>query len=462
MHVPAVVNDLADDVGDICGFDGSDALGVQARLLRVVRVTTEHGDCRPRADVGSVRRQRGIWGLQAARSGVVLAAVAGAAHQRTEHRVDPRHDRCCRSEVDVQAGRLAALEAESLPRVAVQLDVGPPEAVDGLLRIADEEQLARRRLEPVPGRAAICGACRIGRQALLAGGDEHGNFDLDGVGVLELVEHQVAIPAVQRCTRLGRGAQQIARPHQQVMELQAPRRPSLIGCIQGEAGDPLAHRRNRVVDDLGGRGGASLSQLDETRAHRCPVVAPEDSAALRHAAAVEVGLVQHGEALDIGGCCVKAREVLVQLAQQLRGVRCEISRCVPPLQQRRSLLDDAACIERHRLRRRIGHAHPIPIRIECRADVTKRAGVNAGGVDEPDSPGDVGVGQQFVDEAMPSFVKLDVARNLIERLEAGRQPGLDGVLGQNPPSESVQRGDGGAIEPVKHAGQLRLVVLARG
>ena len=61
---------------------------------------------------------------------------------------------------------------------------------------------------------------------------------------------------------------------------------------------------------------------------------------------------------------------------------------------------------------------------------------------------------------MPSFVEFDIARDLVECFETRRQPGFDGVLGENPSGESVQGGDGGAVESVERAAQRRLGVLA--
>ena len=102
--------------------------------------------------------------------------------------------------------------AESPLRGAVQLDVCSPKAINGLFRIADEEQLTGRGVDLVPVRHGLPlrGGARAvvasvvagrawcnGRKALLSGGDEHGDLDLDRVGVLELVEQQVAIPAVK-------------------------------------------------------------------------------------------------------------------------------------------------------------------------------------------------------------------------------------------------------------------------
>ena len=69
-------------------------------------------------------------------------------------------------------------------------DVGPSEPVDRLLRIADKEEAPRTGLDLVPRLAGdVDGG--IGR-------DQDREFDLDRVGVLELVEQQAGIPRAER------------------------------------------------------------------------------------------------------------------------------------------------------------------------------------------------------------------------------------------------------------------------
>ena len=117
------------------------------------------------------------------------------------------------------------------------------------------------------------------------------------------------------------------------MELEAARSPSLLGCVQGEARDPVAQRRDRVVNDFGRCGSALLSQLGEPLSHRRPVVAAEDPAALGHAAAVEIALVEHSESLDVGRRCTKPCQVVAEATQQIRGRSSEALGRMPPLQQ---------------------------------------------------------------------------------------------------------------------------------
>jgi hypothetical protein len=75
-----------------------------------------------------------------------------------------------------------------------QVDVRAAEPVDGLLRVADEEQPSGIDGDFLPGLRG-----RVG----VAGGDAHGQLDLDGVGVLELVEEQALVAVVQAAAHLG-------------------------------------------------------------------------------------------------------------------------------------------------------------------------------------------------------------------------------------------------------------------
>ena len=53
------------------------------------------------------------------------------------------------------------------------------------------------------------------------GGDAHSQFQLDRVGVLELVEQEVGVAGVQRAAFPFVLAQQAAGEHEQVVELEA-------------------------------------------------------------------------------------------------------------------------------------------------------------------------------------------------------------------------------------------------
>src|SRR5205823_1461650 len=80
-----------------------------------------------------------------------------ASHQRRECRVDGALDPWCRPKAGVQIRPPGSARLEELADFAIRLNVGPPESIDRLLRVANDEQLAgpRRHAAPV-------GVCRIG------------------------------------------------------------------------------------------------------------------------------------------------------------------------------------------------------------------------------------------------------------------------------------------------------------
>ena len=80
--------------------------------------------------VGHVRGQRHVVGL---RTGV------GVVHPRVEQSVDEVDDRGDGAEV---LGEVQRWIGEHVFRAAIELDVGPTEPVDRLLRVAHEEQSA--------------------------------------------------------------------------------------------------------------------------------------------------------------------------------------------------------------------------------------------------------------------------------------------------------------------------------
>ena len=123
-------------------------------------------------------------------------------------------------------------------------DVGAAEAVDRLLRVADDEQAPGidRRARPTAGRAAS----RIARR------EQRGEVALDRVGVLELVEQQARVARAEAAPDVPAVlgvAQHRAREHEEVVELELARcAPALVGLAQRELRDlpgQPAHRRPR-------------------------------------------------------------------------------------------------------------------------------------------------------------------------------------------------------------------------
>ena len=82
------------------------------------------------------------------------------------------------------------LEAELVLGVVVHAEVGAPEPVDRLLRIADDEE----RAGCDRARRVHCLGARVG----VARGEQHRELDLERVGVLELVEEHGRVPLRDR------------------------------------------------------------------------------------------------------------------------------------------------------------------------------------------------------------------------------------------------------------------------
>ncbi len=113
-----------------------------------------------------------------------------------------------------------AAGAEAIGRRKERRDVGPPEAVDGLLRVAHHEKVPGRHLHLRPMERR-----QPASESGIGGRDAHGQLDLDGIGVLELVEQESLVAFVQAGPhhRSVLGITQ-ERPgeHQQIVELQLP------------------------------------------------------------------------------------------------------------------------------------------------------------------------------------------------------------------------------------------------
>ena len=109
----------------------------------------------------------------------------------------------------------------------VQGDVGPAEPVDGLLRIADEEEGTGVWGEVAGVEGGVDRGVRVSQQ--------EGKLELERVGVLKLVEQDAAVPLVEGCPHGvaddGVG-EQVAGDDQQVVEDQGPCMASFGGGLE--------------------------------------------------------------------------------------------------------------------------------------------------------------------------------------------------------------------------------------
>ena len=163
---------------------------------RRARLEPEDG----RATRLAVRLERRVGRLLARRLGREL---------RAEDRVHPVAEAPGRAKVRRQREQPAVL-LDAAAHEAVRLDVGAPETVDGLLRVAHDEERARARRQPSPVPA-------VG----VAAGQVEKDFRLDRIGVLELVDEDRQEALLEGAPDGGMVAQKIPRVEQEILEVQA-------------------------------------------------------------------------------------------------------------------------------------------------------------------------------------------------------------------------------------------------
>ena len=169
LSTPALVDSRCDDPGDIARLPCSNRLRRRQRSLIVdgLVVVREYEWFRTPLDVPPRPARHGVQ-----RRVGRLDVTVGDDHP-TEHRVDPFDDRPCGAEVGRQLDDVGGRGL--VTRGHVGGDVGPAEAVDGLLGVTHCEQPARF----------------VG-----AGDDTLRQLELQRVGVLELVEQHPLVALV--------------------------------------------------------------------------------------------------------------------------------------------------------------------------------------------------------------------------------------------------------------------------
>ena len=148
--------------------------------------------------------------------------------------------------------RRGAERGQAVADLAVDADVGAPEAVDRLLRIADEEQRARPRPDLPP--VGLVG---------IVGGEQQQDLGLQRIGVLELVDEDAREARLEAAPHAGVVAHQIARAEQQIEEVErAGARLELVVAVDRAAQLALQQR-----GEVGVRG---HPELIEARLERRP------------------------------------------------------------------------------------------------------------------------------------------------------------------------------------------------
>ena len=184
---------------------------------------------------------------------VLLGASLPVGHQRRmrrlhprilgeelrEDRVDDGQDRRHRAEVLDQLDRQ---ETEPLPGLVVHPQIRAAEPVDGLLRVADQHQGAGADRDVAPVEVPRVGGL---------GGEEHRQFGLEGIGVLELVDEEVPVPVARRGPRRRVVPEQIAGEDEQVVEEQPALAAPQRGVVAGERDQPPGEDRQGRASLLG-------------------------------------------------------------------------------------------------------------------------------------------------------------------------------------------------------------------
>ena len=147
-----------------------------------------------------MRRERHVRRLQRQR-------VAG--HDRGERLIHAGLDPGHAAKARVQVQRRRAERGETVADLAVDADVGAPEAIDRLLGIADQEQRAGPRPDPAPVGLGI-----------VVGGEQQQDLGLQRIGVLELVHEDPLEAGLEAAPHLGVVADEIARAEQQIEEVE--------------------------------------------------------------------------------------------------------------------------------------------------------------------------------------------------------------------------------------------------
>ena len=133
-----------------------------------------------------------------------------------------------------------------------------------------------------------------------------------------------------------------------------------------------------------------------------------------------------------------------------------VAALVGPCADARDLGGDPLDAQVGRLRLR---AHPlvdeVPVRVAGERDGAERWQGGVGVEREQQRALERGVVEQLVDEAGPALLERDLRGDVVEHLHPRREPGLDGVLHEQPLREGVQGGHRRTVELVEGRGGAR-------
>jgi len=225
-HLPAALVDQPVDEG----ADGVGQRGLDLHRRHVADAVwfghRQRQDRRLSLDVIAVAVERNVVRLQRER-------VAG--HDRRERRVHDRLDLRHAAEAGGQLHGFRSARHEPLAHVAINADIGAPEAVDRLLRIADDEEAARHRRDLAP-----VVLLRI------RGREQQEDLGLERIGILEFVDEDVRESRLETAADAGVAGDQVAGFQQQIEEVERTG-PGLQRFVAGDGARQLGLQRRREV-----------------------------------------------------------------------------------------------------------------------------------------------------------------------------------------------------------------------
>ena len=224
--------EVPDERGDAAGFLPPPFVHRAALVARLRRRGGDE-DARPPFLVFAVGDERDVLRLE--------SVADRALHQRLENPVhfagDPRHG----AEVDGELEH-GALARDRRADFAVQVEVGAAEAVDGLLRVADDEEFSGDKVDCFPIAGVLVGALA----------EEEDDLGLERVGVLELVHEDEAEVALEVVARGAVVAEHVARFDEQVDEVQRAAPVLGLAVAVEERAEPLGEIAEHAVGDFAG------------------------------------------------------------------------------------------------------------------------------------------------------------------------------------------------------------------
>ena len=386
----------------------------------------------------------------------VLGLRLGLGHDElAEHVVDEVDHRAGGAEV---AGELAGRGAERRTGAEERRDVGAAEAVDRLLGVAHHEQPARvdRRARPSGGRARRARPTRAARRGRTGWGRCPGTRRAAGAcsaraavgGRPSRARGRAAAPRAST-SRSWNSSSPRAPPGGGLAQgelRQLPRQPPHdgLGDASASVGHELAHRgRPRRGRRRRARRRASCPCVP---CRRLPFGAPTVS---RRSCSYSSGACE-----QLRRATPRASSDLLERACRRRSRQCAAQRRTDRASAAStgaSAARAAAGRARDPCARRRGPSWRCTRARACAAPARRGVGVER----EEQRALERGVVEQLVDEAGPALLERELRRDVVEHLDARREPGLDRVLGEEPLRERVQGGHRGAVELLERAAAAR-------